>query len=54
MSKSLIYVEASGLKQTLDVFKVKKMQNIPLSEDEKIIEDFLINRIAKLEKELEK
>ena len=52
MSKSLVYVEASGLKQTLDLFKVKRMQDIPLSENDKIIEQFLIERIANLEKEL--
>jgi len=52
MSKSLKYVEASGLDMTLDIFKVKRMREEPLTEEELIVEAFLQERLEKLKKEI--
>lgn len=52
MSKSLKYVEASGLDMTLEIFKVKRMQEEPLTKEELIVEAFLQERLEKLKEEI--
>ena len=52
MSKSLKYVEVSGLNMTLDIFKVKRMREEPLTEKELIVEAFLQKRLEKLKEEM--
>jgi len=52
MSKSLLYVEASGLKMTLADLSVKTLKGEALTDEEKIVEEFLKERIERIEKDI--
>jgi len=46
---SIDYAEESGLRHALQPFKVKRIRNEELTEEEKIVEKWILNRVKELE-----
>ena len=53
MSLSLKYIELNGLKSSSELFYVKRYRQEELTEKEIIVEQWLKDRIAVLQKEIE-